>query len=251
MKDLELKINSLATKIEDLRAKSNKSTRIATIVYIVLVVFVFGYTAIIMNMLKEKATADSISAIAKVKINDSLLTDGNRQWVLDYCKEQTPLIADGLVTLTHDQLIPSIKVKIKNQLDGQIDGIIARLEKDVYPELNKVLSEHVDELKKHSDLTDKKVASELAKLLAKDLDKEMGKFINDKLKSRMDILSKELDGISSKKYSELTAKEAAERRMIVNWVFLMEHHESPANVFGEVLQGVNATYSELLKNFDL
>jgi len=251
MKDLELKINSLATKIEDLRAKSNKSTRIATIVYIVLVVFVFGYTAVIMNMLKKKATADSISAIAKVKINDSLLTDGNRQWVLDYCKEQTPLIADGLVTLTHDQLIPSIKVKIKNQLDGQIDGIIARLEKDVYPELNKVLSEHVEELKKHSDLTDEKVASELAKLLAKDLDKEMGKFINDKLKSRMDILSKELDRISSKKYSELTAKEAAERRMIVNWVFLMEHHESPANVFGEVLQGVNATYSELLKNFDL
>ena len=251
MKDLELKVNSLATKIEDLRAKGDKSTRIATIVYIVLVIFVFGYTTAIMSMLKKKATADSISAIAKVKINDSLLTEGNRQWVLDYCKEQTPLIANGLVMLTHDQIIPSIKMKIKDQLDKQVDGIIVRLEKDVYPELNKVLSEHVNELKKHSDLTDKKVAAELAKLLAKDLDTEMGKFINDKLKSRMDALSLELNRISSKKYSELTAKEAAERRLIVNWVFLMEHHESPANVLGEVLQGVNATYSDLLKNFEL
>lgn len=251
MKDLELKINSLATKIEDLRAKGDKSTRIATIVYIVLVVFVFGYTTVIMNELKKRATADSISARARIMIEQGVLTEGNRQWVLDYCKEQTPLIADGLVMLTHDQIIPSIKVKIKNQIDGQIDGIIARLEKDVYPELNKVLSEHVEELKKHSDLTDKKVASELAKLLAKDLDKEMGQFINDKLKSRMDKLSQELDRISSKKYSELTEKEAAERRLIVNWVFLMEHHESPANILGEVLQGVNATYSDLLKNFDL
>lgn len=251
MKDLEMKINDLADKIAEMKKKTESSTRIAAIVYVVLVIFVFIYTSTIMSMLKQKATADSISAQLRITLEERVLTAENRQKLLDKCREKTPEVADALVQMTHDEIIPGLKDQIKNLLDKQVDGIIVRLEKDVYPEINKIIKAHAEELKKHSDLTDEQVAKEIAGILAKDCDREMSKFINDKLRYRMGKLKEELDKVSSKPYKSLTAKEAAERRLLVNWVFLMEHHEAPSNVLGDVIKEVNATYEKVLTDFKL
>lgn len=251
MKDIEVKINSLADKISDMRKKTETSTKFAAIVYIVLVIFVFAYTSTIMHLFKKKATADSISAQIRMTLEEKVFTAENRQALLKKCKAKTPEVAEALVKLTHEELIPNLEGRVKHLIDKQVDDIIVRLEKDVFPELNKVVKEHAEELKKHSDVTDKQVATELAKILAKDCGKEMEKFINDKLRYRMTKLRKELDRVSSIPYKELTAREAAERRMIVNWVFLMEHHESPANVLGDVIKEVNATYERILQDLQL
>ena len=252
MKDIENKIDSLTKKIEEMRDKSQSSTKIASIVYIVLVIFVFAYTSTIMSLVKEKATADSISAQLRLIIDRDLLTDANRQWVKDKCNEQSPVIAESLVQLAHNQIIPTIEIQLKQLIDTQVDSIIARLEKDVFPEVSKVVQEHAQDLRSHADdITDENIANELAKILANEFDREMGKFINDKLKYRINALRQELDKISSKPYSELTKKEAAERLMIVNWVFLMEHHESPRNLLGEMLKGINDTYQGFLKDLQL
>ena len=216
MSELETKFNGLTEKIALARKKTENSTRISAIVYIVLVLFVFGYTSVILNLLKQKATPDSISAQIRLMIDRDLLTDENRKYVTDSCREQTPVIADALVKLVQDQIMPNVETSVKKLIDAQVDSMIARLEKDVYPEISKVIKEHSEELQQHKDITDEQVANELAKILAKDLDREMGEFINDKLKWRMEKLAKELDEISSKPYSSLTCKEAAERRLIVN-----------------------------------
>lgn len=252
MKDLEIKINTLSEKIEEMRRKNQSSTKIASIVYIVLVIFVFAYTSTIMSLLKEKTTADSISAQLRLIIDRDLLTDQNREWVLKTCKEQSPAVAESLVEMAHNQIIPTLEIKIKQILDQQVDAIVARLEKDILPELTKVVKEHANDLKAHADdITDEAIANELAKILAQDFDREMGNFINDKVKYRMNVLREELDQISSKPYSQLNQKEAAERRMIVNWVFLMEHHEAPQNVFGEFLKSANDAYESFMADLQL
>lgn len=252
MKDLENKINDLTAKIENLRKKTQSSTKISSIVYIVLVIFVFAYTSTIMSLVKKKATADSISAQLRLIIDRDLLTDANRKWVLDTCKERSPDVADALVEMAHNQIIPTLEIHLKQLVDQQVDSIIVRLDRDVLPELTKVVKEHANDLKTHADdITDEAVAQELAKILAKEFDREMGNFINDKVKHRMNLLREELDRISEKPYSQLTLKEAAERRMIVNWVFLMEHHEAPQNIFGEMIKGVNGAYEGFMQDLQL
>jgi hypothetical protein len=252
MKDIETNISNLTEKIEEMRKKSHASTKIASIVYIVLVIFVFAYTSVIMSLVKKKATASNISAQLRLIIDRDLLTEKNRQWVLDTCNEQSPVVAEALVEMTHNQIIPSIEVKLKHLIDTQIDSIIARLEKDVLPELTTVVKDHARDLKGHADdITDEAIAQELAKILTVEFDLEMEKFINDKLKHRIHVFREELDKISSKPYAQLTKKEAAERRLIVNWVFLMEHHESPSNVVGEMLKGINSTYQGFLEDLHL
>jgi len=252
MKNMETKISNLTEKIEEMRKKSKSNTKIASIVYIVLVIFVFAYTSIIMSLVKKKATADSISAQLRLLIDESLLTKSNHQWIKDKCKEQTPVVAEALVQMAHNRIIPTIETKIKRLIDRQTDSIITRLEEDIFPNLNNVVKAHAKELEVHAnDITDKAIANELSVILTKELDREMGKFINDKLTDRIHAFRSELDKISSQPYSTLTKKEAAERLMIVNWVFLMEHHEAPENVIAEMLKDINSTYEGFLKDLHL
>ncbi len=250
-RDIEKQIDALSGKICELRRKTEKSARWASIIYVLLVVFVFVYTAVIMSLLKSKATPDNVSAKIRIVIDRDLLTDANRQWVLSTCKKYAPDVAESLVRMTHEKIIPTMREHAKKLIDVQVDYIIEHFEKDVYPEVSRVVKEHAQALRKHSDIADEEVANELAKILASEFDREMGKYINDNLKKRIASLQGQFETIAAKPYDKLTLKEAAERRLIVNWVFLLEHHEAPEDILGGMLKEMNATYEEALKQLNL
>jgi hypothetical protein len=116
------------------------------------------------------------------------------------------------------------------------------------PVINTFMERHAEELNKHSDVTDERVANELAKIMVDDIGKELDSFMNDKVKWRIGKLRAELDRISRKPYNELTKKEAAERRLIVNWVYLMEREEDLPGIAGALLQSFGDTYKSFFSD---
>jgi len=251
MKDMEKQLSALSEKIEKMQKHSLSSTKTTMIGYVIVVIFVFVYTSMLMLWIKKEVTADNLSAQMKIMIEGNILTDANREKMVNYCRDQAPLWADGMVQMTHDQLIPMMKLKIKSLIDNTTNNGIRILKKDLFPEIKKLIEENANEISKHKDITDPRIANEIAKILADESEREINAFINDKVKYRINHLRNQLDEMSEKPYNNLTRKEAAERRLLVNWVYLMEHDEAPSDMFGEFMKSINATYEGLMKNLTL
>lgn len=251
MKDMETEFDVLSQKIEKMQKQASSSAKLTAAGYLLVVIFVFAYTIILMKWIKTEVTANNLSAQMKVMINDSVLTDQNREKVVTYCRSQAPVWAEGLVQMTHDQLIPMMKTKVKSIIDNTTDSGIKVFKRDLFPEIKKLVKANAAELQKHKDLTDPEIAKEIAKILADESEREMNVFINDKVKNRINDLRNRLDAMSSMPYDTMNKKQAAERRLIVNWVYLMEHDEAPADIFGEFMNSLNGTYHGIMKDLNL
>jgi len=251
MKDLESRIESLGAKIEKMRKHDASSLKATVIGYLLVVIFVFVYTQSIMHWIKKEVSPNNLSAYTRQTIKKKFLTQEQCQSMVNYCRKQAPVWADKLVVMTHEQVIPRLKTKVKELIDKTADKGIIKLKKDVFPRVNDFLKVHAEKLKKHQDIADPEIAKELAKILSDKCESELDKFINEKVEFRIALLKKDLHKMATKPYSKLTRKEAAERRLLVNWVYLMEHDESPTDVFGEFLKSLNGTYNDFLKDFSL
>ena len=119
------------------------------------------------------------------------------------------------------------------------------------PEIKRFVVEHSDEFKQHSDIADERIANELAKALAAEVTKDLKSLAGGKMERGVANLKRQLDAIASKPYAKLTKKEAAERRLIVNWVYLMEHGEAPSNVAGAFLDSFKNTYNSVMSDLKL
>jgi len=245
MSDME-KISALSAKIEKMQKQAANSTRMVAIVYLLVVLFVFAYTTFIMNWIKQEVSPNNLSATMKMMIEGKVLTDENRIAIVNYCREQAPVWADGLVQMTHEQLIPQLKDKVREIVDQTSDEGIAVLKKDLFPHFKELILANAQEINAHKDITDPQIANELAKILANECEREMDVFINDKVKHRIGLLRDDLDKMSEKPYRSLCQAEAAKRRLIVNWIFLLEYDEAPSDTFGEFMKSLNGTYEDIM-----
>lgn len=247
MSDME-KMNALSEKIEKMQKQAMKSTKVYAIIYLVVVLFVFIYTNVIMEMIKVQVTPDNLSAQLRVTIEEQLLSDENCEKVISYCKEQGPIWAEDLVGMTHKQIIPMVKLQVKDAVDKTADEGIVAMQKELFPKIKKLINANAHELSKHKDITDQNIANEMAKILVDECEKQIDGFINDNVKYRIGVLRDQLENMSSSPLDKLSKKQAAERKVIVSWVYLLEHGESPADSFGELLKSINGTYEDFMQD---
>lgn len=251
MREMESQFDALSQKIKKMQKKASGSTKMMAIGYLLVVGFVFIYTVALMAWIRKEVTADSLSAQMRKMVDERVLTDVNREKMVTYCRGKAPVWADQLVQVTHDQLIPMAKLKVKSMIDKTTDSGITVLKHDFFPRVKELMEVNAEELNKHKDISDQSVANEIAKILADEADREMDLVINDKVKSRIAHLRTQLDEMAATPYKDLTRHQAAKRRLIINWVFLMEHHEAPADIFGELLKGINGTYEGVLSDLEI
>jgi len=121
------KINALSERIEKMQKQAAKSTKFTAIGYLLVILFVFGYTTFIMSWIKQEVSADKLSASMRIMIEGNILTDENREAMVKYCGEQAPIWAEDLVQMTHHQLIPTMKLKVKHLVDKKSDEAIVIL----------------------------------------------------------------------------------------------------------------------------
>jgi hypothetical protein len=250
--ELQNKINEISEQIVSLRKKNIFAARMTIIVYLGLVLFVFFYTAFLMKWIEKSVTANNLSAYSRNMLEKKMLTRENSQKILDMCNSHIPGVADMLVQVTNERIIPGARVKIKQVMNKQVDKVINHLEKKILPDMHLVIDENLKKLKKHSDLLDKDVGAEVSKVLVASIDKELDSIINNKVERRIQLLADELEKIAAKPVDQLTAKEAAERRIIIFWIFLLENDEiSSASVLHDLIQQGNATYQSFFQDLNV
>ena len=247
--EFQSKINEISENITKLRKKNIFAARMTVVVYLILVLFVFFYTAFLMKWIESSVTPDSLSAYSRNMLEKKMLTEENSQKIIEMCHSRIPGVADMLVQITNERVIPGARVKIKQVMNQQLDKVIEHLEKKILPDMHLVIDKNLKSLKKHSDILDKDVGAEVSKVLVASIDKELDSVINDKVERRIQLLAEELDRIAAKPIEQLTAKEAAERRIIIFWIFLLENDEiSSASVFHDLIQQGNDAYNSFFED---
>ncbi len=243
MSELNNKVDALASQIASIKSKTASATRFTIIVYCIFVVFVFAYTTFIMSKINELVTPEGVATYLRVTIEDKL-PDLSKELVKT-SRDKAPELASYLVS-SSQAMIPGIEGKLKEVIDLKVEDLIVLINTDIKPELLNVIYKNEKEINiTAKTLKDQTAANDLARALVHELDREMGKAIGKEFSRRINILREDLDVIAKSPLSELTMKEATERKVIVSWVFLLEHGVSGENLFGEILKQAALSYNNM------
>lgn len=243
--ELIAKVDHLAKVIQEKKNKAIGTTKMYAIIYGVIVLFVFGYTSIIFAKIKEYSTPDNISALVKNKIKESL--PNLNQTLVAQAKKNAPIIAERAVEAVNES-IPKIEDLVKNIIDDNARKIILQIKGDMFPKFHKILKDNAKAINDSADaLTDEKTAKEIAKTLVKEIEREIDyNIIGDEFYKKLDSFRVELEKVATKPANQLTMKEAAERKIIVSWIYLIKNGESLQSVTTTILNRCSFVWEDLI-----
>ena len=242
------KLDALTKEVEEKKKKAISNAKTNAIIYGVLVIFVFGYTSFIFAKIKELATPETIAMTVKEQIKKSLPKINDA--IIEQTKKNAPILADKAVSAVHE-VIPKIEDIIKEVIDEHAKVLVTELKTELFPKFSKIIKENAKDINDSAAaLTDETTAQELAKIIVKELDQQIdyNNIIGDEFYEKFNNLTKELDSIASKSPAELTLKEATERRIIVQWIYLIKKGESVQSVATALVQRCSFIWEDLIGN---
>jgi hypothetical protein len=246
MSNLNEKITSLTEEISVLEKKTKNWKNITLAVYIVVVLFVFIYTTVIFGLIKAHLSADNISATGKNLISTKL--EELRPQVINYAKENIPVLADYAVDTIKTDIIPSLENQIFLTLDIHSAKLIEVLTKEVLPQLRKSVDEQVKiAIKNENILKDKDAGKEIAHLIVNQANIEMNKLFDHKFAKAVFDLKQRLKVLATKKDSEITQKELSQRKVIVAWLYMVNNDKTPDKIVMDLFNDISIGY----KNFSI
>jgi len=245
--ELLAKVDHLSKLVQEKKNKAIGTTKMYAIIYGIIVLFVFGYTSIIFAKLKEYSTPDNISTLVRNKIKDSL--PGLNETIVSHAKKAAPIIAEKAVEAVNES-IPKIEDIVKNLIDDNAKRIIIQIKGEIFPKFTEILKHNAKTINDSADaLTDENTANEIAKALVKEIEQEIDyKIIGDEFYSKLDNFRTELEKIAAKPVDQLTMKEAAERKVIVNWLYLVKNGESLQSISSTFLNKCSFVWEDLFGN---
>lgn len=228
-------------------AKIKKSLAVSVAVYGFIFLLAAGYTTVVFTMIKERSTPKELAALV-IDYAQSKLPDVKDE-LARQSKDNAPVLADKAVNMAHS-LIPQGSQFIKTQIDTLADELISQTRNNYLPqiavEIQKTLASFNEETK---GLKDPEIAKGYAELFAESLDLELGKIIDEKAKVQMRWLLNEIATLSSKPVSRMSARELAEKRFIMYWLFLLNHGEIGDSKLTELIRTVSNLAEHVDKAF--
>jgi hypothetical protein len=231
-------INERIEKLEQLVKAENtrlsRSVIINSVVYVLLVVFVFGYTTFTISFIKEAASPKTVAVMVTEKVKAQI--PSVKKYIKEKADKQSPEIADQVVKYIHG-LIPQMEEAAKTQIDVLTDALIERIKNEYMPKLIDHFKATLDKAQANSDVVkDKDVAKHLSNLLVDELDGELSNIINNELMNKIDYLKQEVYKLASKPKAELTNREYAEKKFLLTWIYLVKNGDTSGSSFVESLQ---------------
>ena len=250
--NLSNKIDSLLKTAEERRDKTVIKGKTASFVYVLLAVFVVIYTSILFSWIKESVKADSLSAILKNVVSNEM---SKLPTLLDELVDKNAEnIADNMVAAVYEQ-IPSLEKIAKDMIDEHSEALLSQIQTSLFPQFHDILRENAEAIKIAAEaLSDEEATKELAKILVKKITEEIDYnhgIITSEAEGKLEEIRKHLDDIAAKPLSELTLKEAAQRKIIVSWLYLMSKHESLGDFLKTLLNRTGYSWEHLLQEFGL
>lgn len=242
---MKVQLEALVGLVNEEKNKLQTSFKVSLVVYGILVLFVFGYTFFVMSKIRELATpkilATQVADMVETKVPKmTKLIQKNS----DKYAEKT---ADQIVQNTH-KIIPKVEDIAKKQIDNLADKVVKELNEKFLPVLKKHITDNTDKILKQSDVvTDKELAKALAIILKKHLENETDKILHNNVSDSIASLKERVESVCSTPTSSLTKKNAAIKKVIINWMFLVEKGDIGNSKFVESIKFLNV----ILENLNL
>ncbi len=222
MNDTTAKFEALERNIETNLRKSKSGIYLVIIIYVVLVSFVFAYTAFIMRELKILAKPPVVAEfiVGQVQSRMPLLTDN--------IKRNSNAYADVLANRTVEyarSFIPLIGDIAKGQLDETTEVINVKMKEEYLPIVEEYFKLHKVQISEmFNSLTDEQMAVQMNSMLFERLDKELD-ILNVPLGETINDLDARVNKLANTPNSQLTKQELAQKKIIAYWIFLLNYQE--------------------------
>ncbi len=234
--NLNNRVDSLLKAVEEQRNKVVVGGRTVSFVYGLLAIFVVFYTSVLFVKIKESVKNDSLSAIVKNMVSAKL---SEVPMLLDNLVDShAENLADNLVATIYDQ-IPTIENVAKNMISEHSESMISQIKANLFPQFHEIIRQNADEIKAAAEaLSDENATKELAKIIVKKISEEIDYshgLITSEAQGKVDEIAKHFDVILNKPANELTCKEASQRRLIVNWLYLIDKQQGLDKIFKTII----------------
>jgi len=240
------RLEALEKSAQEEFSKAKRGLTVTCIGYAVLFIVVVAYTTVAYKLITSWATPETISAMAITYAKDQLPLLKNE--IGKQTKENAPVIADRLVSMVHS-VIPQAENFAKTQIDMAVDTQLEKFRNEYMPELTLELKKTLKDAEKSAKpLTEPGASKEYADFFADTLDAELAKILDENAKKQMAWLRDELGVLKSKPASRMTAKELAEKRLVIYWLFLVNNAEVGDSAFSSYLKTVSA-FAEHIDSF--
>lgn len=237
----------LIARIAALEAWSEKQERRArrsffwsAVVYGLLVLFVLGYTLIIVPILKELTTPTALGEQAYAWLQTEV--PAQRRALVSYCMDSSPAWSQSGVELVKSA-VPALEGHIKAVLDTYSTKLADGLKSDLGPALTKAVTARTPELKaKYEELKKTDKGLEVPGTLAALLSQEMDKYLTTDFVIATEKLQTQLQDLATRPESQLTRREEAQRRALSAWTVLSEEGEMGQGFLDELMGKANQLF---------
>ncbi len=234
MNELDQRLLKLSEEVTAAKGKLNTALRSSVIFYIIIIVGVTAYTLYVGGKIRQLGTPQTVAAMIGNAFKEKM-PDFQRQLV-QQARTQATIMAKQTIDLG-ERMIPQAEMLAKAKIDAGISAMIDHTVNKAMPTLLESLKASFDEVCKKKDLiTDKKLAEEVAALLAARLAAELDNAIDVSFYNELNKLQQDIDAIAQKAPGKLTQRELAEKRVIIYWLYLVEKAEPGTSPLAEVLR---------------
>jgi hypothetical protein len=238
------RITNLENLIEERESKLRKKITSTKVIYGILVLVVAGYTLAIVPLIKKESSVDKMLEIATGMLSQH--ATNLRTTAVDHIKENSDGWAKLAVTSAMDS-IPKLGTPILAVFDDLTDYIVQHLESVLIPAFTQSIVENAGELKdQYAEFKDEEKMEGLSLIFVEVLEDEMDKYLNDRFVTEVFKLQRQLHSISGSNKT-LTKREDAQRRILVNWMYLSKHGESGESFFSNLVDKVKHQFKSLLE----
>ncbi len=248
-------VNKIDSLLKDAEAQKNSvvsSSKLVSIVYVLLAVFVFVYTTILYVKIRAGVKNDSISAIAKNLVSEQL--SNVPKMLDDLVDSQAEGLADSMVALIYDQ-IPTIEQKAKEMVNEYSGSMISQIKTDLFPQFHQIIRDNADDVKVAAEaLSDENATKELAKMMVKKISEEIDYshgLITSEAQGTVNDITKHFSEILKKPAGQLTNKEASQKRLIVNWLYLIDREQGLDKIFKTIINRTGYSWEHFMQELGI
>ncbi len=241
MTALEQKIIELQALVEEKEKQYTRSIIRTTVIYVLLFLFVLGYTTFIYQSFKTSATPEAIAGI-----------------VIDYARERMP----GAVMSLRKELAPagerlarkSVEMLldavpqagniVRDMIATQVNDLLTYVEDKQMPVFYKLVDEQIaDVLKAHKEMKDEKLLNYFPDIAADKISDEMRKVVTADVFTGIQDLEGQLQFLRNTPNQKLLRRQYCEKMLIVYWVYLCDQAE-----VGSPDKGSLASFAKLINH---
>jgi len=222
MNDTTSRLESLEKSIDSQLKKSKNGLVAITVIYIILVIIVIGYTTFIVSYTKDLAKppviAEFIVGNIQAKVPD--LT----QNIKDNSKAYGNFLAKQTLVYIKS-FIPLLTNMAKVQLDNTAEVINSEMNENYLPIINdyfKLNKVQINAMFK--DMTDEQIAMQLNEMMYEELDKN-AELLNVPIGESINQLKAKIDRLANTPNSQLNNEELAQKRIIAYWIYLIKYQD--------------------------